>query len=427
MRRVTAFLVGLLLSGAVWAGDVVRNFSSELLLHESRQVLRPDRPLQYADPEGGAALRALLAPERASRVLDEYFEEMAKGTQQPDVNKLLEPLVKRYELVFANNPAAYEQEYLDALNWVVSNLERNARRGPVRVERAPGSSQAEFDAVQSMVQGLQNLADSMMKLVGQSILDQVNKGMFGPAGKERALAMASRVNALVPGTTAAAPQSVATVRDLASGKLVYEAQCVACHMAGIAGAPRHGDLQAWKPRIALGFNALVQGTLKGKGVMPPMGGGDFQDFEIARAVAYLANLSGASFREPAPPRGHPGKVTLRPVRSAPPPPPELPYARMSAEQRMKFGERMYGTHCSTCHQANGQAVGPIKSMVNAPAFRQNDSAIDLLLYGSAGGAMPPWRMLKDEELAEVINFSRFRFNSAPAAPVTPAEVGARRR
>lgn len=427
MRRVTAFFVGLFLSGAVWAGDAVRAFSSELLLHESRQVLRPDRPLKYADPEGGAVLRALMAPERASRVLDEYFEEMAKGTQQPDVNKLLEPLVKRYERAFANDPAAYEQEYLDAFNWVVSTLEHHARRGAVRVERALGTPQAEFDAVQSLVQSMQGLADSMMKLVGQSILDQVNKGMFGPAGKDRALALASRVTALVPGTTVAAPQSVATVRDIASGKQVYEAQCAACHVAGIAGAPRHSDLKAWKPRIASGLTALVQATLKGKGAMGSQGGGDFQDFEIARAVAYLANSSGASFKEPTPPPGHPGTVAIKAIPAAPPRPPELPYAFMSVEQRMRFGERVYVANCIACHQANGQAAGVIKSMVNAPAFRKNDSAIDLLLFGSAGGAMPPWRMLKDEELAEVINYSRFRFSSAPGAPVTPAEVGARRR
>jgi cytochrome c5 len=426
MRWPVAVFLGFLISGPALAGDALQTFASELLLHESRQVLRPERPLQYADPEGGAALRALLVPERASRVLDEYFEETAKGSQPPDVKNLLEPLAKRYERAFENNPPAYEQEYLDALHWVISALERSQRL-PVRLEKPAGMPQSEFDAMQGLVQGLQSLADSMTKLVSQGILGQVNKGMFGPAGKERALAMVTRVNALAPRIPPAAVATTARVRDIASGKQVYEAQCVACHMTGIAGAPRHGDLQAWKPRIASGLNALVQATLKGKSAMPAMGGGDFQDFEIARAVAYLANLSGASFREPAPPPGHPGTVTMRPVRSAPPPPPELPYALMSAEQRLKFGERLYGTHCITCHQATGQAVGPIKSMVNAPAFRRNETAIDLLLYGSAGGVMPAWRMLKDEELAEVINFSRFRFNSAPVAPVTPAEVGARRR
>jgi hypothetical protein len=32
--------------------------------------------------------------------------------------------------------------------------------------------------------------------------------------------------------------------------------------------------------------------------MGPQGGGDFDDFEIARAVVYIANAAGAKFAEP---------------------------------------------------------------------------------------------------------------------------------
>jgi hypothetical protein len=32
--------------------------------------------------------------------------------------------------------------------------------------------------------------------------------------------------------------------------------------------------------------------------MGPQGGGDFDDFEIARAVVYMANAGGAKFAEP---------------------------------------------------------------------------------------------------------------------------------
>ena len=35
--------------------------------------------------------------------------------------------------------------------------------------------------------------------------------------------------------------------------------------------------------------------------MPPQGGGDHSDFEIARAVVFMANKSGAKFDEPKPP------------------------------------------------------------------------------------------------------------------------------
>jgi hypothetical protein len=35
--------------------------------------------------------------------------------------------------------------------------------------------------------------------------------------------------------------------------------------------------------------------------MGPQGGGDFSDFEIGRAVVYMANAGGAKLAEPKPP------------------------------------------------------------------------------------------------------------------------------
>lgn len=88
-------------------------------------------------------------------------------------------------------------------------------------------------------------------------------------------------------------------RELANGEHVYKTQCLACHGAGVAGAPKFGDAGAWGARIATGFDALVHSALKGKGAMAPQGGGDFEDTEIARAVAFMANAGGAKFTEPA--------------------------------------------------------------------------------------------------------------------------------
>lgn len=87
-------------------------------------------------------------------------------------------------------------------------------------------------------------------------------------------------------------------RPLKSGEEVFKAQCTACHTAGVAGAPKLGDAPAWAARIRTGFETLVNSALKGKGAMGPQGGGDFDDVEIARAVAYLANSGGAKFAEP---------------------------------------------------------------------------------------------------------------------------------
>ena len=90
-------------------------------------------------------------------------------------------------------------------------------------------------------------------------------------------------------------------RPLRAGDDVFKGQCAACHATGAAGAPKFGDAAAWAPRIATGFDALVHSALKGKGAMAPQGGGDFNDTEIARGVAYMANAAGGNFTEPAPP------------------------------------------------------------------------------------------------------------------------------
>ena len=90
-------------------------------------------------------------------------------------------------------------------------------------------------------------------------------------------------------------------KTLASGEDVYKAQCSACHAVGAAGSPKFGDAAAWGPRIKTGLAALVTSALKGKGAMTPQGGGNFEELEISRAVAFMANAGGAKFEEPKAP------------------------------------------------------------------------------------------------------------------------------
>ncbi len=86
-----------------------------------------------------------------------------------------------------------------------------------------------------------------------------------------------------------------------TGEQVFTAQCSACHTSGAVGAPKFGDAAAWAPRIATGFESLLHSALKGKGAMTAQGGGDFSDYEVARAVVYMANKGGATFAEPPAP------------------------------------------------------------------------------------------------------------------------------
>jgi len=115
-------------------------------------------------------------------------------------------------------------------------------------------------------------------------------------------------NALTPESVAARLQPVGKVEVSApasapgarSGEEIYKSVCTACHQTCVANAPKLGDKAAWGPRIATGLNNLVADAKKGKGAMPPKGGAtDLSDAELTRAVIFMTNQAGASFKEPA--------------------------------------------------------------------------------------------------------------------------------
>ncbi len=85
---------------------------------------------------------------------------------------------------------------------------------------------------------------------------------------------------------------------LKSGEEIFKTACVGCHGAGLMGAPKVGDKAAWAPRLGKGLDALLKSALNGKGAMPAQRGAA-EDMEIARAIAYMGNLSGGSLKEPA--------------------------------------------------------------------------------------------------------------------------------
>jgi cytochrome c5 len=81
-----------------------------------------------------------------------------------------------------------------------------------------------------------------------------------------------------------------------NGTAAYETACVACHGAGIAGAPKVGDKAAWGPRIAQGKDTLYNHALHGfngkTGVMPAKGGrADWPDDLIKQAVDHIVDLN----------------------------------------------------------------------------------------------------------------------------------------
>ena len=90
-------------------------------------------------------------------------------------------------------------------------------------------------------------------------------------------------------TQAAAPAATTETQTAAvDGQGIYKASCQACHAAGVAGAPKLGDKDAWAPRIAKGNDAMYTSVMKGLNAMPPKGACmSCSDDELRAAVDYM--------------------------------------------------------------------------------------------------------------------------------------------
>jgi cytochrome c5 len=73
-----------------------------------------------------------------------------------------------------------------------------------------------------------------------------------------------------------------------SGADVYTASCVACHGAGVLGAPKLNDAAGWTPRLEKGMDALLSNAINGINAMPPKGTCmNCSDDEIKAAIEHM--------------------------------------------------------------------------------------------------------------------------------------------
>ena len=92
---------------------------------------------------------------------------------------------------------------------------------------------------------------------------------------------------------ASVAESGAAAADAQPGESVYHALCHACHAAGLAGAPKPDDTEAWKERLAKGVDAMLATAIQGLGGMPPRGGNPaLTDDEIRQAIEYMLVQAG---------------------------------------------------------------------------------------------------------------------------------------
>lgn len=177
-----------------------------------------------------------------------------------------------------------------------------------------------------------------------------------------------------------------------SGEAVYKSVCISCHDAGLAGAPKLGDMAAWAARNSKGFAVLVDHALNGFNGMPAKGGGaDLTEDEIKRSVAYMANQAGASFVAPE----VKGAAAAAPASAAAAAPASAAVAAPAAAaaapaaQAAVSGKAVYESACIACH---GAGVGGAPKLADKAAWASRlaqgkDTLYKHALQGFQGKAM----------------------------------------
>ena len=162
-----------------------------------------------------------------------------------------------------------------------------------------------FDMYSLVIGGLAIIALGIF-IFASKVSDRT-QGVFTREGAEYQAVVAARIRPVgevyLPGEEASAAAPTATtvaepepVAAALSGPQVYNSACLACHGAGIGGAPVLGNADAWAPRIAQGMDVLkghaINGFQGSAGFMPAKGGRtDLSDEEVANAVEYMVSES----------------------------------------------------------------------------------------------------------------------------------------
>ncbi|MEN3294793.1 MAG: hypothetical protein V7642_4046 [Burkholderiales bacterium] len=204
-------------------------------------------------------------------------------------------------------------------------------------------------------------------------------------------------------------------KQLQAGDAVYKATCVACHGTGAAGAPKVGDAGSWSARIAQGYEKLVANAIKGVRAMPAKGGNpDLDDVEVARAVVFMANQSGAKFKEPevkaAPAAAAPAADQTAAAPAAAAPAPAAAPAAAPAKASADVGKKVFDTACVACHGtgvAGAPKVGDKAAW--APRLAQGQSTLyEHAIKGFQGksGMMPPkgGSAASDDEVKAAVDY-----------------------
>ena len=216
---------------------------------------------------------------------------------------------------------------------------------------------------------------------------------------------------VVAAVAAVAPASAPAAGGAASGEQVYSSTCMACHAAGVAGAPKTGDKTTWEQRFAQGLDALVASSLKGKGAMPPKGGNtSLSDAEVKSAVEYMLREAG---------------LMEAIASTAPAPAAEPAPALEPAAAEGQTGEAVYSKACVACHSTG--AAGAPKLGDKAAWEPRKSQGLDALVMAvlKGKGAMPAKggnNSLSEGDIRKAVEFMLAGAGPAPSGSDSEASA-----
>ncbi len=163
----------------------------------------------------------------------------------------------------------------------------------ISTEMADKFKQSASETGEAVSASLEKAGDKVAEAVDSMVPDSESADEVQAAAKAQATDEAQAA-AKAAGVAAMEVNASLDTDNLEAGKAVYAKSCMACHSAGVAGAPKISDAAAWEPRVAQGMDTLNEHAIKGftgsSGVMPPKGGfAALSDDDVKAAVAYMVS------------------------------------------------------------------------------------------------------------------------------------------
>jgi len=178
-----------------------------------------------------------------------------------------------------------------------SMLDRASSIANDAADLASDAAEKAADDIDNALESAKDAADDLAQSAKESASDAMSAGAeLKDTAVESTTAAVDSVKEMSSDAIEKSGEMIASVGsdDAKQGKSIYTSKCIACHGAGIAGAPKLGDKAAWDARIAKGNAVLTQNAIEGfkgtTGFMPPKGGYmTLSDDEVSLAVQYMVS------------------------------------------------------------------------------------------------------------------------------------------